>query len=244
MKRILASAALLILSCAFSLTAHATCNPPTKPGALICFPSPNSTVTSPVYVEAAATGENGLHIVKMILYADNVKETEVDNYDTLTWTWSYQGFNDPLEYNGAHHLVLNAWDQNGHLFQYSEYIEEIDGAIPPCAAPSTGFNICSPLNGQYYPESAVPITTSGAANIVSYNIYINGKYEFNYQGRNVEASTGVVPVTDKPITLTIVATDSNKKTYTKTNTFKEYWASFVCGRSSCNPGIFRHYAQR
>ena len=128
--------AVLILSLGFAVTAHATCNPPSNPGAILCFPSPNSVATSPVYFEGAAKGENDLPIVKMILYVDNVKEHEVDNYGTFTWTWSWPGHADPLNYNGVHHVVLNAWDQQGHLFQYSEYIQEIEGAIPQCAKPN------------------------------------------------------------------------------------------------------------
>jgi hypothetical protein len=238
MSRILSVLAILIVSCGLISSAQATCNPPSKPGAIICFPSPNSTATFPLTVEAAATGDNGLSIVKMILYADNVKETEVDNYNTMKWSWSYHTSNDPLQYNGMHHLVLNAWDQDGHLFQDSEYIDEIGGGVPQCATPTTGFNICAPLNGMFYPESGVQEITSGAANIASYDIYFNGKFQFSYQGRNLSAISGVVPVTDKPITFTAVAKDTSGKTYTKSTSFMEYWASFVCGRSSCNPGIF------
>src|SRR5437016_6054456 len=111
MSRLLTVVALLIVSCGLVSFAPASCTPPSTPGAVICFPSPSSTATFPLTVEAAATGQNGLPIVKMILYADNIKETEVDNYNTFTWNWSYQGFNDPLDYNGPHHLVLNAWDR-------------------------------------------------------------------------------------------------------------------------------------
>jgi hypothetical protein len=238
MSRRFTASAMLIVSCCLVASAHATCTPPSQPGAIICYPSANSTAVFPVTFEAAATGQNNLPIVKMILYADNVKEHEVDNYNTFTWAWSWPGYSDPLENNGMHHLVLNAWDSEGHLFQYSEYINEIGGAIPQCAEPPSGFSLCSPLNGNYYPEDGVPIVTTGAANIVSYDVYFNGKYQFNYQGQNLDSISGLVPVTDKPIALTVVAYDKSNNKYTKSSNFYEYWASDNCGRSGCNPGIF------
>lgn len=238
MTRFLAFSAMLILSCGLAVAAHATCNPPSKPGAVLCFPSANSVATYPLYFEGAAKGENDLPIVKMILYADNVKEHEVDNYSTFSWTWVWPGHDDPLVYNGVHHLVLNAWDQRGHLFQYSEYVKEVDGAVPQCSKPSSGFNLCSPFNGNYYPEGGIDIVATGASNIVGYNVYLNGQFAFNSSGPNIEAITGTGAATDKPVKVTIVAQDSNKKSYTQSVSVYQYWASYVCGRSGCNPGIF------
>jgi hypothetical protein len=174
----------------------------------------------------------------MILYADNVKEHEVDNYGTFTWTWTSPGHDDPLEYNGVHHLVLNAWDQKGHLFQYSEYVTEVGGAIPQCAKPQTGFNVCAPTKGGYYPVSGIEIVLTGASNIVNYNIYLNGQFAFNSSGPNLDAITGTGLATNKPVVVTMVAQDSNNKSYTQTVSVYQYWASDVCGRNGCEPGIF------
>lgn len=238
MTRCLALSALLIVSCGFAVTAHATCNPPSSPGAILCFPSPNSTPSSPVYFEGAAKGEDDLPIVKMILYADNVKEHEVDNYGTFTWTWL--GHADPLEYNGVHHLVLNAWDRDGHLFQYSEYIKEVGGAIPQCSKPQSGFNLCSPTsNGEYFPVSGIVTVATGASNIVNYNLYYNGQSAGSSSGPNLYSIGGTGSAEgNKPVVVKIVATDSNNKTYTQTVTVYQYWASDVCGRNGCEPGIF------
>ena len=240
MTRFHASLALLMLSCCFAVTAYATCNPPSKPGAVLCFPSANSNPTSPVYFEGAATGENDLPIIKMILYADNVKEHEVDNYGTFSWTWTWPGYNDPLEYNGVHHLVLNAWDQQGHLFQYSEYITEVDAAIPQCAKPQSGFNLCSPTgNGEYFPVSGILAVATGASNIVQYNLYYNGQSAGSSSGPNLYSIGGTGSAEgNKPVVVKIVAIDSNNKTYTKSVTVYQYWASEVCGRNGCEPGIF------
>jgi hypothetical protein len=82
------------------------------------------------------------------------------------------------------------------------------------------------------------VVASGAANIQTYNVYLNGRFQFSNQGNNLDASVGVSPVTDDPITLTLVAQDTSGKTFTKSTSFMEYWASYVCGRVSCNPGIW------
>lgn len=52
--------------------------PPTQPGAVICFPSYKATVTYPMTVEGAATGDRGLPITKMILCSNNNKVMEQD----------------------------------------------------------------------------------------------------------------------------------------------------------------------
>lgn len=240
MTRSLAFSALLILSCGFVINAYATCNPPSNPGAVLCFPSANSSPTNPVYFEGAAKGEDDLPIVKMILYADNVKEHDVDNYGTFTWTWTWPEYSDPLEYSGAHHIVLNAWDQKGHLFQYSEYINEVDGAVPQCAQPKSGFNLCSPTyNGEYFPVSGIVTVTTGASNIVNYNLYFNGLFSGSSSGPNLYAIGGTGSAEgNKPVVVKIVATDSNNKTYSQSVTVHQYWASEVCGRNGCEPGIF------
>jgi hypothetical protein len=239
MSRFLAFVAMLIVSCGLAVTLHATCNPPSKPGAVLCFPSANSTPTSPVYFEGAATGENDLPIIKMILYADNVKEHEVDNYGTFSWTWTWPGHSDPLEYNGVHHLVLNAWDQQGHLFQYSEYIKEIDGAIPQCSKPSSGFNLCSPTANEYFPEDGIVSVATGASNIINYSIYYNGLFTGSSSGPNLYSIGGTGSAEgNKPVVVKIVATDSNNKSYSQSVTVYQYYASYICGRNGCEPGIF------
>jgi hypothetical protein len=94
------------------------------------------------------------------------------------------------------------------------------------------------LNGSYWPESGVQVVASGSANIVGYDIYENGKFFTHSDGRNVALGTGFWPVTDKPITLTFNAKDTSGHTHTQSTNFYQYYASYVCGKVSCNPGIF------
>ena len=97
--------------CMYNL-ASATCRPPAKAGAAICFPTTNATVVFPMNIEGAATGENGLPITRMILYSNNVKLLEKDNSDTI-----YLVMDENDYFNQSYNLVLNAWDSGGNLFQ-------------------------------------------------------------------------------------------------------------------------------
>jgi hypothetical protein len=233
MKRSLLVFAVAAVCAGLSLTSYAVCTPPTSPGAVICFPSANSTFTYPMNVEAAAKGANDSPIVKMILYSDNQKIDETTNYDTLT-----NASEMAVQYNGKHHLVLNAWDAAGKLYQASEEVTMVGGAVAQCTAPQTGIAICAPLNGSYWPESAVEVVASGSSAITGYDMWVNGKFFTSITGKNVDLGTGFWPVTDKPLTLTMKAKDTSGKTYTQTTQFYQYYASYVCGRISCNPGIF------
>ena len=59
----------------------------------------------------------------MILYSNNHKVDQVNNTATLT-------FSDRNDiYNQSYHLVLNAWDSEGNLYQASATIKVIDGII-------------------------------------------------------------------------------------------------------------------
>lgn len=183
--------------------------------------------------EGAATGADGSSIVKMILYADGKKIYETDHYNTLT-----DGYDGSVQYNGVHHLVLNAWDTTGKLYQASEYVTMIDGGVPQCEAPSDGIAICAPKTGSYWPESAVELVASGSPSIVSYDMYVNGQFFTHSEGRNLNLGTGFWPVSDTPIQLTLKAKDASGHIYTQRSSFYQYYASYVCGKISCNPGIF------
>src|SRR5207248_5265838 len=71
-----------------------------------------------------------------------------------------------------------------------------------------------------------------------YDLYVNGKYFTHSTGRNLDLLTGFWPVTDKPISSTLNAKDSSHQTHPQSSSFYQYYASYVCGKNSCNPGIF------
>jgi hypothetical protein len=228
MKRIsLLSLAVALLATAV-LPALADCPAPTHPGAVICFPSSNSTVTYPMNIEATATGRNGLPIVRMILYSDNQKIDQVTNAGTLT----FSDVNDI--YNQSYHLVLNAWDSDGNLYQASATVKVIDGAYA-CSHPASGINFCSPPNGSYQPDNGVQLVAWGSSNVTSMNAWLNGTLIDVANGNVLDAITGGSNYTQWQ-TFIVKAYQGSQPLYSATSSFKMYHV-YQCGRSGCNPGV-------
>jgi hypothetical protein len=216
------------LATLLSLPAHANCPAPTNPGAVICFPSNGSTVTSPMNIEATATGRNGLPIVQMILYSNNHKIDQVNNIATLT-------FSDGNDiYNQSYHLVLNAWDSEGNLYQASATVKVIDGTYP-CSHPASGINFCSPPNNSYQPDSGVQLVAWGSSNVTSMNAWLNGTLIDVANGNEIDAITGGSNYTQWQM-FTVKAYHGSQPLYTATANFKMYHV-YQCGRSGCNPGV-------
>jgi hypothetical protein len=216
------------LATLLSLPAHANCPAPTNPGAVICFPSNGSTVTYPMNIEATATGRNGLPIVQMILYSNNHKIDQVNNIATLT-------FSDGNDiYNQSYHLVLNAWDSEGNLYQASATVKVIDGTYP-CSHPASGINFCSPPNNSYQPDSGVQLVAWGSSNVTSMNAWLNGTLIDVANGNEIDAITGGSNYTQWQM-FTVKAYHGSQPLYTATANFKMYHV-YQCGRSGCNPGV-------
>ncbi len=211
-----------------STPAFANCPAPVNPGAVICFPSNNSTATYPMNIEGAATGRNGAPIVQMILYSDNQKIYQVQNTNTFL-------FSDPNDiYNQRYHLVLNAWDSEGNLFQYSTSVTQIGGEYP-CTHPASGINLCSPTNGSYQPSNGVQITADGSSNVTSMNAWLNGSLIDTVTGNTLQAITGGT-VNNNWQTVTVKAYNGSHLLYTSNSSFKMYYV-YQCGRNGCSPGI-------
>lgn len=144
-----------------------------------------------------------------------------------------------MQYNGIHHLVLNAWDQQGHLFQTSAYVNQIDAAVPLCGAPSRGFNLCAPSNGTYWPEDGIQVVAAGAPNIQSYTAKLDsGPANTYYVNRNLIGLWGLSPADNKTHALNFVAKDSSGHTYPQSVSFKLFWPGYARGKNACDPGVF------
>lgn len=217
----------LVATCV-SLPSHADCSAPTNPGVVLCFPSTNSTVVYPMIVEGAATGRNGLPIMQMILYTNNHKVDEVQNTNALTFT------DTANNYNGSYHLVLNAWDSDGNLFQTSATITQIDAQYP-CSHPPSGINFCAPPNGSYQPSDGVQLTAWASSNVTSMNAWLNGTLIYSNSGNTITAITGGT-VNANWQTFMVKAYQGNNPLYTANSNFKMYYA-YQCGRDGCSPGI-------
>jgi hypothetical protein len=183
-------------------------------------------------IEGAATGENGQPIVKMVLYADNKKIFESDNYNTFDDQSDYS-----VGYNGQHHLVLNAWDSAGNLLQASEYVTMVGGEPPLCGSPQSGIRLCSPQPGSYQPSNGIPMVLAGSNGIQGYDMYLNGQFLGNVSGKNLIAETGVGTVTNKPETFKFQGYDTRGQKYTVSTSFYVYY-DYVCNpKGGCSPGV-------
>ncbi len=93
----------------FTVGSSTACSAPTTAGVRICKPAAGSTVTSPVAISAAANGGTA-KISAMKAYIDN-KLVASSSTGTLSGS--------APEAAGTHHVVVNAWNTAGKLFQSS-----------------------------------------------------------------------------------------------------------------------------
>jgi len=94
-----------------SLQASAACPEPASGHLAICQPSPNSTIYQVPHIEAIANPTSG-SITTMKVYIDNKLVLQNGG-------GSLNLFEGGVA-NGTHHLVINAWDDFGRLYQASE----------------------------------------------------------------------------------------------------------------------------
>ena len=82
--------------------------------------------------------------------------------------------------NGLHHVVINAWDSSGKLYQASVSFRVIGNGFPAaCPVPfSPGINFCVPTPGAVlgtnYPAVA---SAKGQSGIAAMRLYVDGKDE-------------------------------------------------------------------
>lgn len=217
MRRTLLHLAATLIFGTCSTAALATCAPPAKPGAVICFPTSNSTVTFPMTIEGAATGEGGLPITKMILYSNEKNISQFNNTDTF----SVIDQGDVL--NQSYHLVLNAWDSEGHLFQASSTVKEIDGDYN-CSHPASGINFCSPPNGSYQPNNFLQLQAWASSNVTSMNTWQNGKLILSSSGDIAAGNFGSSTASPSWQSFTVRAYKGSEFLYSATAQYKLYYA--------------------
>ena len=197
--------------------ASATCTPPAKAGAVICFPTTNATVVFPMNIEGAATGENGLPITKMILYSNNVKLMEQDNSSAI-----YLVMDENDYFNQRYNLVLNAWDSEGNLFQYSANVTQVGGYYP-CTHPASGINFCSPPNGSYQPNAFLQLAAYASSDVTSMNVWQNGKFLYTSGGNLAAADFGTSTASNTWQNFTVKAYKGSQTLYTATSSYKLYY---------------------
>lgn len=222
----------LTISALFTAGTAFACTPPSQPGAVLCYPTANASVVPILNIEGAAKGNNS-SIVAMTLYADNQKIYSVSNVDSFV----YQDYSYWLK--GSHHLVLNAWDSAGNLFQASATFSieiSINTNFSTCTTPATGVNLCEPVSNTYYPESSAPFFATGNTSIVTMKGYINGQNRISDEnGNSFQGGFGGDP-SPSPMTFVANGWDSKGDVSTAKATGVLLYYDGACPKN-CDPGI-------
>src|SRR6266404_8380740 len=145
--------ALVTLLLGSSLSAFADCTAPASPGVRICTPTSNATISG-AYMEINSTPQSG-SIHRFIVYIDNKIHYIGDPYQTGV------NLGDGSVYNGAHLLVVKAWDTSGNVLQARRSFTVTNAGSGPCPKPTTpGLNVCDPIWGSYQPNLSIPISVA------------------------------------------------------------------------------------
>lgn len=240
MKRHFALSLLAVSSTA--VIAWSQCNNPTSPGAVICTPTNGSTVVYVPEISIRSTPAQGASITEFRLYDNNV--------DVFDGPPGDSGINlyDGAIYHGRHHLVVNARDSEGHLYQASTSVFITGLGYGPCSIPkSPGINFCAPpASGAVLPVNApVVASATGTSPIKSISFYVNGvlaQTVTNSVPNGNSWGTGAslqLPQQGVAYTVKASATDMSGHTYSaiKTITGKYTYSAYGCAGNECFPGI-------
>lgn len=142
-----------------------SCPVPDSIGVVICTPTMEETVTSPVHMAAAAKGD--AQIRAWIVYVDGKGVWSPDLYS--------QTISPQLDMAaGQHRVTAKAWDVNGKAYSKTIYITVAGSGR--CSASTIGVHICSPSNNANV-SSPVEILAAakGKAQIRAWIVYVDGK---------------------------------------------------------------------
>lgn len=212
--------------------AAAECPGPATLGIRICYPSPNSTVTYPATLEIGANPSTAIVAVRVY---DNNKQIFTNQFLPNFLT-------DGGVYNGAHHIVVNAFDASGHLYQASANFTVVGFGYGFCRAAAVGVNICTPSEGQFVPDLGVPITMkanpASAAKITTWRMYLDNKLVMTSQpdfSNYVNTGIGVSAGSHR---LVINAWDASGRLYRAARKFTAFY-EYDCNpkNGACTPGI-------
>src|SRR5215467_3826862 len=155
-----------------SLQASAACPEPASGHLSICQPSANSTVYQVPHIEAVANPTSG-SITTMKVYIDG-KLVFQNGGGSLSL------FEGGVA-NGVHHLVINAWDGLGHLYQAQETFG-VTGNLPfTCPVTGVGVRLCSPTTGSVVSQNlGFTAGFKGNAAIKFVRAYVDSTDEFDF----------------------------------------------------------------
>src|SRR6476646_8962903 len=166
------SFAVVAFALCLSLQASAACPEPASGHLAICQPSANSTIYQVPHIEAVANPTSG-SITTMKVYIDN-KLVFQNGGGSLSL------FEGGVA-NGTHHLVINAWDGLGRLYQASENFA-VTGNLPfSCPVTGVGVRICAPATGSVVSQNlGFSAGFKGNPAITFVRAYVDNTDEFDF----------------------------------------------------------------
>jgi hypothetical protein len=217
-----------------STQASAACAEPASGHLAICQPSANSTIYQVPHIEATANPTSG-SISTMKVYIDGKLAFQNGGGSLSLFEGGVS--------NGTHHLVINAWDSFGRLYQAAENFS-VTGNLPfTCPVTGVGVRICAPTTGSVVSNNlGFSAGFKGNTAIKSVRALLDGADVFDFvpaSGQNsvVAAGLNAAPGTH---TLSVLATDTNNTVYKSSVSFKTYYEADCPPKgTTCNPGIYQ-----
>jgi hypothetical protein len=216
-----------------SSQASAACPAPASGSLAICQPSANSTVYQVPHIEAVANPTSG-SITTLKIYIDN----------KLVFQNSGPGISlfEGGVANGTHHLVINAWDDFGRLYQAQENFS-VTGNLPfTCPVTGVGVRICAPATGSVVSQNlGFTAGFKGNTAIKFVRAYVDSAdvFDFAPAAGQDHVVAGGVSTSAGTHTLTVVAWDTNNTVYKSSVGFKTYYEGDCPPKgTTCNPGIY------
>ena len=228
------SFAVVAFALCVSLQASAACPEPASGQLAICQPSANSTIYQVPHIEALANPTSG-SITTMKVYIDS-KLIFQNGGGSLSL------FEGGVA-NGTHHLVINAWDDFGHLYQASENFS-VTGNLPfSCPLTGVGVRICAPATGSVVSQNlGFTAGFKGNTAIKFIRAYVDSTDVFDFAPAAGQTSVtgGAISTLPGTHTFTVVAWDTNNTVYKSSVSLKTYYEADCPPKgTTCNPGIYQ-----
>lgn len=221
------------VACCWPAQAFAACPEPTNGTVVICQPSPNSTIYQVPHIEVNTSPISG-SITTTDVYLDNklIFQNHGSSVDLFPGGVG----------NGAHHLVINTWDNFGRLYTAQENFS-VSGNLPSsCPPTSIGVRICAPVQGDVVSQDlGFSIGFKGNAPINLVRAYIDNidSFDFTPAPGQTQIIADGLNATAGAHTFTIVAWDKKGATYKSSVNLKTYYVGDCPPKgNTCTPGIY------
>jgi Big-like domain-containing protein len=203
------------------------CALPSLPGVKICTPASDQVVTYPTQITAAVTPQADHKITAIAVYVDENRTLLQNGVSEISHV-------DRSLSSGTHHLVVNAWDETGHLYSSRRSF----AVVGACAPPAPGILFCSPEIGSWQPTNGIAGDVAARGDgvpITRMQVFIDGYLMQDSANSSATFSAGFGNAGTH--TLGAKAWDKIGHVYTATTKFKTYYDG-ICSPKGCAPGVF------